>query len=140
MIYPEFATRSFRLPLMFGSIHPNNELVKWYAYKKVDYLYCNYKTNLFVTVPNIGWMRFGNNPAIKTSLYINMIVMEEKCKGHGTKQMDMLKQFSEETKTPLSLICCAMHGSDPDRLSIFYKRLGFIPNNGFYIYDKMEAA
>lgn len=110
------------------------------AEKNLNYTYCNHNTNLFIIIPSIGWMRFGNNPAIRTSLYINTIVIEDKCKGHGSRQLKMLKMFSDDTETPLSLICFPLQGSDPVRLNNFYKNNGFISEGGFYVYNKMEAG
>ena len=139
MIYPDFANRPFHMPLEFGNLRTNNELVKWMAKQDTNYLYNNHKSNLYIVMPNIGWLRFGNNAAIK-SLYLNMIVIENRCQGHGTKTIEMLKMFSDERMIPISLICCPMQGSEIKRLEEFYVRRLFIFNQGFYVYEKMEAS
>jgi hypothetical protein len=119
-----------------GLYEPNNKFIRWL--KDPSYTYEHHKCDLFLN-HKTGWMVFTNNVAFKHTLYLNMLVVDKKCKGHGTKHMEMLKCFTNETGVPISLICCPMINSDPIRLRKFYVNLGFKEKRGFYFYEKVET-
>lgn len=142
MVTPTFAKRPLNRPIIYGSYHPNNDLLNWMSKQVFEYkyYYCSYKTDLYIRIPKVGWMKFTNNAAYPTSLYLMFLVINKPCKGHGTKQMEMLKKFSDDMHIPITLMCCPLRGSDPMRLKNFYLNLGFKKEENFYIYEKMEAA
>lgn len=69
-----------------------------------------------------------------TSLILERIEIkkEYKNKGVGTKIMNMLISYADETKKIIALTPADDFGGDKNRLIQFYKRFGFKPNQGYH--------
>lgn len=126
----KFANLSLSDPLMLGLVETNNSLLKWMKKTKQPYTYLNFKGDLYIRDDH-GWLHLTKH---LDYLHLNYIVMFKRGEGHGTRFMNMLISFSNETKTNISLVCHPLQGADPIRLKSFYERLGFVPRYEYHVY------
>lgn len=77
-----------------------------------------------------------NNSIFLTDIYIKANYMG---KGFGTKIMKDLTQFADSKKLPIVLIPVSdsLKPNSGERLVGFYRRFGFIENNGNTLFDDM---
>jgi len=73
---------------------------------------------------------YENNDSLKLSRIV--IKPEYKNKGIGTKIMDALISYADETKKIVALTPASDFGGNKNRLIQFYKRFGFKPNQGYH--------